>query len=73
MNFSNLLIYVKGLDCKTLFSSIWNENQCTWMKDKYDIFNNGDVMLNFLKIITKSVKIKIMFGKPKLFAVRWLQ
>jgi len=36
------------------------------------MFKN-DVMRYFLKIITKSVKSKIIFGKPKLFAVSWLQ
>jgi len=45
----------------------------TRRKDKYDMFNNGDIICNFLKIITKSVKSKTIFGKPKLFAVRWLQ
>lgn len=69
MNFSNLLIYVKDWYCKTLLlSSIWNENQFTWRYDKYDMLNNGDVMCNFLKIITKYVKSKIIFGKSKLFA-----
>jgi hypothetical protein len=64
MNFSKLLIYVKGWDCKTLlFFSIWNENQCPWRKDRYDMFNNGDVMRNSPQIITKSVKSKIIFGK----------
>jgi len=37
------------------------------------MFKSGDVMCNFTEIITQSVKSKIIFGKSKLFAVRWLQ
>jgi len=37
------------------------------------MFTNGDVMRNFLKIVTRSVKSNIIFGKPKLFAVKRLQ